>query len=479
MGLLNRRLYFLAIALALVLGFQNCSNGRNIRFSENTSPQSGNDKTPPPPNQDGYLGKPKGDFVRTYPEFRCDGAGSVQANLQGWLKMDGVLPSITEDNCLDMSYSFPLSDSRLDILPYNPDYVGFDGAIYAKVKDAVSLYPAVESFCRVVDEQSGLDVVAELQSQDARVRTYQGVRQPAGWLSGGTNNFIAQRVLSVNTIRYAAENFVLTIDTSNAAVNLKPARLEALLSGRMVRKDLQCRVMRRQSALNYTPSAAGMIGLWQLNGNLLDQSGSGHNATLIDTDSTANFVPGRFDQAMNFDGREDRLSVAPAAALNNLPQLSVAGWIWVPDNGNGSTSGGSLVKKTNRALDMLGGWNFYIGASTRRLTFLAKFSTDYMIKVTQPILTLNTWQHVAATWRGTGRTEDVVIYVNGVVATEDGTLDALSARTSDAAYPLVFGDIGDVDYATYGGRMDQMSIWNRALTVSEIQNLYQNGVPLP
>lgn len=87
-------------------------------------------------------------------------------------------------------------------------------------------------------------------------------------------------------------------------------------------------------------------------------------------------------------------------------------------------------------------------------------------------LVVNTWQHVAGTYDG----DTLRLFVNGVqVATTGfkGTID------QSYSYPARIGRLADpAQSATryFNGKIDEVRIWNRALTVAELLNNYNHHV---
>ncbi len=79
-------------------------------------------------------------------------------------------------------------------------------------------------------------------------------------------------------------------------------------------------------------------------------------------------------------------------------------------------------------------------------------------------LQLNTWYHVAGTFDG----NDLKIYINGVLA---GTQPFQGTITSPISYNLNIGRLADVSQPFtrfWAGKMDEIRIWHRALTQTEI-----------
>jgi hypothetical protein len=88
--------------------------------------------------------------------------------------------------------------------------------------------------------------------------------------------------------------------------------------------------------------------------------------------------------------------------------------------------------------------------------------------------TLNQWNHIVASYNNDSET--MKIFINGV-------------EKSSASYPGLFGAIGSNSYNLllgaiyngnlwYEGRQDDFALWNRALSATEITDLYNEGTPI-
>jgi len=82
------------------------------------------------------------------------------------------------------------------------------------------------------------------------------------------------------------------------------------------------------------------------------------------------------------------------------------------------------------------------------------------------VLSLNTWYHISGTWDG----ETLRIYVNGV---EAGTpKDLTGTGVDNCPNGLAIGRINSVEnYNYFDGKIDEVTIWNRALNAGEISDL--------
>ena len=85
--------------------------------------------------------------------------------------------------------------------------------------------------------------------------------------------------------------------------------------------------------------------------------------------------------------------------------------------------------------------------------------------------TLNQWHHIVATY--SNLTETIKIYVDGV---EDisRTLPGFGNMATNTDNLLVGIESSD----GFSGRIDELAIWNKALSATEISGLYNNGTPV-
>jgi len=85
------------------------------------------------------------------------------------------------------------------------------------------------------------------------------------------------------------------------------------------------------------------------------------------------------------------------------------------------------------------------------------------------------WHMVTVTYDHTLPTDNLKFYVGGVF-TAATTKDGATPSTNNAAVAMELAGFGNL--LTYSGNLDEMSIWNRVLSPSEINDLYNNGAGL-
>ena len=223
------------------------------------------------------------------------------------------------------------------------------------------------------------------------------------------------------------------------------------------------------------PLSIGCVGLWLFNetGGLTvyDLSPFKNNGTLTNGPT---WSPGRLGQALSFDGVDDNVGMGSPASLDDIDLqtgsgMTISAWIYPESSGEGSN--GTIVTKSGSGGGGTGAWRFALYLT--RLQCIKDYATtDLETRSINDSYILNTWQHVVLTWTGnpTSSTE-VKFYVNGNLMSHISDQDGVGAKNSDAGVNLQIGS--SLGGYTFDGLIDEIRIYNRALSQQEIQWLYQ------
>ena len=182
-----------------------------------------------------------------------------------------------------------------------------------------------------------------------------------------------------------------------------------------------------------------------------DVSGNGNAGTLAG--GTAWSAAGRFGRALSFDGVNDLVSVADAASLDLTTGMTIEAWV-----NPVALSGWRTV-----ALKAVPGglsYALYAHDGAPRPAGTVNTGGSDLSAIGTAALPLNTWTHLAVTF-GSGTLR---LYVNGVLI---GTR-AVAGSLTTSANVLTIGGNG-VWSEWFGGLIDEVRIYNRALTQGEIQ----------
>jgi hypothetical protein len=226
------------------------------------------------------------------------------------------------------------------------------------------------------------------------------------------------------------------------------------------------------------PPPSGMVGWWPGDGNANDISGNGLNGVLMNGTS---FAPGVVGQAFNFDGVSNYVQVATTDSLNPVQGQgwTVEGWIRpatnigeMPIAQKGNEMGTTDPYDYGRQY-----WTF--GTDESKLIFEVGH-TGYNVEsmISSNGIALNQWSHVAVVVTNIGGPGDsYTFYING---TNAGTQIAIegSVASITTTEPLRIGaakDWNDIVSYHFQGQIDELAIYNRALSASEIAAIYSAG----
>ncbi len=210
--------------------------------------------------------------------------------------------------------------------------------------------------------------------------------------------------------------------------------------------------------------ADGLVGHWKLDeasGTLADSSGNGNTGTQSGGIGYAS--AGVVGTAVNFDGTDDYIDAGSGTSIANISDaITVSAWVRPP---NGVSQ--AIVSNSR---DCCGTYNgFQLGRdSSNRFAFTVWNSTD-TLTLSPAFPSSGGWYHVTGTFDGS----NVRIFVNG-------TLEATTSYAGKIGVPasssLKIGRIGAVSAWHFNGNIDDVRIYNHALSAAEVAGLYRQGL---
>jgi hypothetical protein len=177
---------------------------------------------------------------------------------------------------------------------------------------------------------------------------------------------------------------------------------------------------------------------------------------------------GKINGCQEFNGSTSNIIVNNGLLGSSGSSFSISVWI----NPDDVTSGLKCIcyqENTNNRVYML----IRINGDNQKFE-VASFGTGIgqynMADSGDYTASISTWYHIVATYDGS----NYRIYVDGQLRGTDTKGDSLGTITG-AFY------IGQYDSGDYkvDGRLDEMGVWNKVLTGSEIEDLYNSGDGLP
>jgi hypothetical protein len=214
----------------------------------------------------------------------------------------------------------------------------------------------------------------------------------------------------------------------------------------------------QSSAAEISNSSPGLIGVWHFNDAITDRiaTDSGPNAlnaTCVDANCPSFSSSGKYGGAYQFDGRTDYLVVPNASVLNPVTGITISAWV----NSSDFT--------TNRRIMQKGGLDnqYRLASQAGNLTFKLQGTSAGILYSALP--GLNGWHHIVATYDKS----KMKMYLDGVLVNQANSFNNIATTTDNLFIGTKNTTTVTGDY--YYGLLDEVGLWNRALSDAEIQQL--------
>ncbi len=239
---------------------------------------------------------------------------------------------------------------------------------------------------------------------------------------------------------------------------------------------------RWSSDIAITDINRSLAGHWKIDecrdSTIYDNSGNSNNGTITpggsgntsagtctsgtSTEMWNNGAEGKFNASLDFDGSNDYAYMTTAAPLQGGTALTLSAWVKPATlTGNHSPVGffGSASDK---------GYWFNLPSSGEPQFWISRDGSGQDNAVGSiGQVTTGVWTHMVGTYDGT----TMKIYINGVQAgsaAQSGTIHTVT--TADA---FAIGRLGALSSDYFDGQVDEVRVYNRVLSSSDIQSLYQ------
>jgi hypothetical protein len=214
----------------------------------------------------------------------------------------------------------------------------------------------------------------------------------------------------------------------------------------------------------------GLLAYYPFNGNANDETGNGHDGTLHGDPILATDRFGNANSAYSFDGIHDYVEITNTSAFGfKNESFSVSLWAQVRDNEGGYESFFHLGGSGGSRFPISKGTAWWSGSR-----IYTEFNSGGACQVISDKygeeLPLNTWMHLVSVvnWE-TGKLE---LYADGVPQLIGPHPDLVSFDFSFPSPTKLFFGMGPEKQNYLSGLLDDVRIYNRALTASEVYDLY-------
>jgi Concanavalin A-like lectin/glucanases superfamily len=231
---------------------------------------------------------------------------------------------------------------------------------------------------------------------------------------------------------------------------------------------LLCLLWPLGSQANAQGSEASLAAYYPLDGNAQDSSGNQlHGAVTGATPTSDRF--GRTNAALSFNGTTDFINCGNSSAFNFRSNFTVTAWVKLA----GHQPAKYIVAKYfdggggNRSLHS---WGMATDNSSRPYGFVLGDGPGYIEASGTASLNNGRWHAVGLVY---DRAVGFRLYADGVLVNSRA---AAGMAPWENAVPLTIGGGGTASGQKFGGAIDDVAIYNRALSTAEMQSLYRKDL---
>lgn len=213
---------------------------------------------------------------------------------------------------------------------------------------------------------------------------------------------------------------------------------------------------------------------WPMDGNSNDAKGSNNGTDSSMSYSTTNAKVG---SAADFTPQTSKITIADATDVQNIFDGggSIGSWIYPTTTTDDS---GRILDKGGDSGTM--GWALYTtGASggNTKLSWFQNFANGSQIRVeTTSGIPINTLHHVIVTYDNSSSSNVPAIYIDGASVSYTTNASPTGGRGSDVGQSMGIGQRTSTANVGYSGSLDEMFIFKRSLSATEVANLYSGAL---
>jgi hypothetical protein len=209
----------------------------------------------------------------------------------------------------------------------------------------------------------------------------------------------------------------------------------------------------------------GLVGYWNMDeggaSTAKDSSGNGNNGVLTNGPL---WTKGKKGNALKFDGVDDYIKVNDSENLSAITNITFSGWFKF---NNISTTRTFIRKGSEGGSDITWLWYWIgIGENANNISFFTPSGETFASFI--PIV--GQWYYISTVIDSSNNAKH---YINGVLLANSA--GSMAPFWVDDADPLIIGDWSTYDY---NGTIDEVRIYNRALSFEEINYLYNEKKPV-
>ncbi len=213
---------------------------------------------------------------------------------------------------------------------------------------------------------------------------------------------------------------------------------------------------------------SGLVSWWPGEDNANDIQSSNHGVL----QNGAAFATGKVGQSFSFDGVDDVVRISSVADIE-VQQFTIEAWVLAESPGfHNDALGGVIVSKDigDTSIPPYVSWSLVGPGNTNKFHADIGFTDGslHFLPSTNSF-PFSAFHHVASTWDGS----TLKLYVNGQL---EGELNLGPKTVSYSGEALTIGEHNILPARrAFDGLIDEVDFYNRALSASEIQSIYNAG----
>lgn len=225
----------------------------------------------------------------------------------------------------------------------------------------------------------------------------------------------------------------------------------------------------------------GLVAYYPFNGNANDASGNEHNGTNINV----TLAPDRFgvlNQCYSFNGTNSHVDIGSSIQLGKPHDaMTISAWFWVSNIINPQFGPDLVIVSDYSGPDgnVTGDWYLFgelafgfagsaNGSTTNTMLFWSRSAPPEFLHWGQTVLSVSHWHSCTVVVDGQGTTR---MYIDGILDSAT-PYDASLNYLSNPFWRIGADQWSSQVWNVFNGFIDDVRIYNRALSDSEVQQLY-------
>jgi hypothetical protein len=229
---------------------------------------------------------------------------------------------------------------------------------------------------------------------------------------------------------------------------------------------------------SYVPTD-GLVGWWPFNGNANDESGNGNNGT-VNGATLSSDRNGVNNSAYSFNyqnwtwGAGGDYIYIPFSSLFNSANLTISVWFNLYSLGY-NNSGVTIVNRFENGYSSPSGetWQLWYNSNdllSSKVIQGGNGNLQPFVMANGSNVNFNEWRNITFSYDG----QNLSHYENGVLVTAVPSNNLLLNTAGNSGISVGMSIQANGHWGPYDGKIDDIGIWNRALTPAEVLALY-NG----